>query len=100
MLAVLTLLASTPAFAYDPGCGTAVWSPEHNHYHCVGAPEAVRYEVAPPVAAPRVYVNLAYGYPGYAYPYYGPRFYAGPTFVFGAPYHRHHRHHHYGRGHW
>ena len=99
MLAALALLASAPAFAYeDPGCGTVIWSPEHGHYHCAGGPDIV-YSAPPPVAGPRVYVNLAYGYP--AYPYYGPRFYPRPVFVFGAPYYyRGHYGHHHHRGWW
>ena len=99
MLAALALLASAPAFAYDDsGCGTVVWSPEHGHYHCAGGP-AVVYSAPPPVAGPRVYVNLAYGYP--AYPYYGPRFYPRPIFAFGAPYYyRGPYGHHHHRGWW
>ena len=100
MLAALAALVSAPAFAYDdPGCGSAVWSPEHGHYHCVGGPEVVRYYEAPPVAGPRVAVNLSYGYPGYPY-YYGPRLYARPAFVFGAPYYRGHYWHHHHHGRW
>jgi hypothetical protein len=95
MLAAVGFLAAAPAFAYDDaGCSTVVWSAEHGHYHCAGGPEVV-YTTPPPVAGPRVYVNLAYGYP--AYPYYGPRFYAAPVFAFGAPYYRgrywHHPYH-------
>jgi hypothetical protein len=97
ILVPLALLFSTPALADDdPGCGSAVWSPEHGHYHCVGGPEVVRYYDAPPVvAAPRVSVNLAYGYP-----YYGPRFYARPAFFYGAPYYRGHYWHHHHHGRW
>ena len=98
ILAALALLTSGSAFGYDdPGCGTVVWSPEHGHYHCADGAAIVRYSDPPAVvAAPRVSINLAYGYP--AYPYYAPRFYPRPVFVFGAPYYRgHYWHHHHGR---
>ena len=101
ILAALGLLAAAgTATAYEEaGCAAAVWSNEHGHYHCADGATIVRYAEPPAVvAAPRVSINLGYGYP--AYPYYAPRFYPRPVFVFGAPHYRGHHWHHHHHGHW